>query len=49
MYVEGKKNIVADALSRYFASIPEGSKIPEDVWVNADECLDSDGDDLPID
>ena len=48
-YVEGEQNIVADALSRYYASLPPGTKIPEDVWVDADKRLDPEGEDLPID
>ena len=47
VYVEGRKNVVADALSRYYSSLPEGYDIPEDVWVTSDRRLDPDGEDLP--
>jgi hypothetical protein len=49
VYVEGERNKVADALSRYYSSIPEGEKIPEDVYVMIDSRLDPEGDHLPID
>jgi hypothetical protein len=49
VYIEGERNNVADVLSRYYSSIPEGEKIPEDVYVTIDSRLDPEGDRLPID
>ena len=46
-YVEGIKNIVADALLRMYAGWNES--IPIDDWVNADVRLDPEGETLPID
>jgi transposase InsO family protein len=46
-YVEGLKNVVADALSRMYAG--RNSEIPVDDWVNADVRLDPEGETLPID
>jgi hypothetical protein len=45
-YVSGHKNVVADVLSRYYESLPEGTIVPQDDWVHIDECLDPDHDDL---
>lgn len=47
-YVKGVDNVVADALSRYYASIPVGEPIPEDAYVNIDIRLDPEGDTLPL-
>ena len=46
-YVEGLKNIVADALSRMYSGRNED--IPIDDWVNADVHLNPEGETLPID
>jgi hypothetical protein len=46
-YVEGLKNVVADALSRMHAG--QNGAIPTDDWVNADVRLDPEGETLPID
>jgi hypothetical protein len=46
-YVEGIKNVVADALSRMYAG--RNDSIPIDDWVNADIRLDPEGETLPID
>ena len=46
-YVEGLKNVVADALSRMYAG--RNTDIPIDDWVNADVRLDPEGETLPID
>ena len=46
-YVEGLKNIVADALSRMYTGC--NADIPIDDWVNADVRLDPEGETLPID
>ena len=46
-YVEGIKNVVADALSRMYAG--RNDSIPIDDWVNADVRLDPEGETLPID
>ena len=46
-YVEGLRNMVADALSRMYAS--RNDDIPIDDWVNADICLDPEGETLPLD
>src|SRR5258706_7198603 len=46
-YVEGIKNVVADALSHMYAGRNES--IPIDDWVNADIRLDPEGETLPID
>src|SRR5260221_5301076 len=46
-YVEGVKNVVADALSRMYAGRHDA--IPIDDWVNADIRLDPEGETLPID
>jgi hypothetical protein len=48
-YMEGACNKVADVLSRYYSSIPEGEKVPEDVYVTVDSQLDPEEDYLPID
>jgi hypothetical protein len=39
-HVQGVENIVADALSRYYMSLPEGTPILEDVFITADQRLD---------
>ena len=36
-YVKGVDNVVADALSRYYMSIPEGTPVPVDVYVDIDQ------------
>src|SRR5258706_480262 len=46
-YVEGIKNVVADALSRMYAG--RNDSIPIDDWVNADVRLDPEGETLPMD
>lgn len=47
LYVEGKINVVADAFSRYFASIPASTKLSYDDFVNVDRKLDAEGEELP--
>jgi hypothetical protein len=47
-YVQGHKNVVVDALSHYYESLPENTVVPVDDWVKVDECLDPDHDDLPM-
>src|SRR5258708_12096804 len=46
-YVEGIKNVVANALSRMYAG--RNDSIPIDDWVNADVRLDPKGETLPMD
>ena len=46
-YVQGKDNIVADSLSRYYKSDAPDEKHPKHVYVSADLRLDPEGDDLP--
>jgi hypothetical protein len=46
-YVEGLKNVVADALSRMYAG--RNTDIQVDDWVNADIHLDPEGETLPVD
>ena len=48
VYIEGIKNVVADALSRYYTSLPKGQQVPEDVYVNIDAKLDPEGVNLPL-
>ena len=45
-YLRGDKNLVADALSRYFASDEPGESHSIERYVNADSRLDPEGDDL---
>jgi hypothetical protein len=45
-YLRGDKNLVADALSRYFASDKPGESHGIERYVNADSRLDPEGDDL---
>ncbi|KZV59608.1 hypothetical protein PENSPDRAFT_539242, partial [Peniophora sp. CONT] len=44
-YEEGLGNVVADALSRYYVSDNWDEWHPIEEYVNADECLDPDGED----
>ena len=46
-YVQGKDNVVADSLSRYYKSDTLDEKHPGHVYVSADLRLDPNGDDLP--
>ena len=46
IYVQGKENVVADCLSRYYKSDTEGDKHPSYVYVSMDLRLDPDGEDL---
>ena len=48
MYVQGKDNIVADSLSRYYKSDTVDDKHPSYVYVSADLWLDPEGEDLPF-
>jgi hypothetical protein len=47
MYVQGKENVVADSLSRYYKSDTPDEKHPSYAYVSADLRLDPEGDDLP--
>lgn len=47
LYVEGNKNKVADALSRYYSSSSD-EELHYDDFVSADIRLDKNGDDLPL-
>ncbi len=47
LYIEGHKNKVADALSRYYESLNEDD-IHYDEYVSVDICIDKNGEDLPI-
>lgn len=46
-YIEGKTNVVSDALSRYHEEDSEGDTVPEHEYVRADRRLDKEGEDLP--
>lgn len=48
-YEKGEENIVADALSRYYAFDVEGEVHPFDDYVGVDVRLDREGEDLPFD
>jgi hypothetical protein len=48
MYIEGKLNKVADALSQYYTGQDEQAPFPMDVLVNMDQILDPEGEDLPV-
>jgi hypothetical protein len=45
-YIEGIKNIIANALSHMYAG--QNDLIPIDDWVNADIRLDPEGETLPL-
>ena len=46
LYLKGNKNIVANALSRYYLSNEPGERHSIESYVNADSRLDPEGDDL---
>lgn len=46
-YIEGKTNIVSDALSRYHEEDGADDVVPTSEYVNADRRLDREGEDLP--
>ena len=48
VYIEGKLNKVADALSWYYTGQDEQAPFPMDVLVNMDQILDPEGEDLPV-